>query len=431
MHAVNTGMAGGATPRRDLLSRPVGDQTSFSNRLVSSFREGDRRIAFVVGSGLSAGSVPSVPAMVERMRDAVGPDLRRDFDRSVKMGQDDSGSEYRKAAEFVYLNSGRIVLNRVIRDAVLEACPRAVLRSGRSDLEKVEATGGWTVPGGVAALGKIVTALPAERRGPILTTNFDPLIEVAIRQAGGSPRPHALDRDGSFRRIETGAIDVVHVHGFWRETDTLHLDFQLSTERPRLEDEIRRSLVGCDVFVLGYGGWDDVFTRTLRNRVKASHFDDMDVMWSTYQEIDEEWLASEGSADLTEGANVVLYDGVDANVVLPEALRRLRADRSSGDHNVKTVRRGSRKVPRSEADDLKAVPHSASVKTFRVDSKGLAVTNPTALRVNRAVAAVSVNRTEGRLGAGEDWEPIARIMDARQTTSLPLSSGKLSKEETA
>jgi hypothetical protein len=44
----------------------------------------------------------------------------------------------------------------------------------------------WTLSPGTESLGKIVTGYPDRFGKTALTTNFDPLIEVAIRRSSGS-----------------------------------------------------------------------------------------------------------------------------------------------------------------------------------------------------------------------------------------------------
>ena len=132
-------------------------------------------------------------------------------------------------------------------------------------------------------------------RGPIITTNFDPLVEVAIRDGGGQPSPLALDSDGTIMAGDaSGIVDVLHVHGYWRRGDTLHTVAQLTVDRPQLAGAIREALRGCLVAVVGYGGWKDAFTNTLVERVRENNPLGMEVLWGSYTRIDQT-LSAEGA----------------------------------------------------------------------------------------------------------------------------------------
>ena len=66
----------------------------------------------------------------------------------------------------------------------------------------------------------------------VLTTNFDPLIELGIRKAGGQYFRTALTTDGN---LAAGAGTVPHItylHGYWYGTETLHTPAQLDTTTP-------------------------------------------------------------------------------------------------------------------------------------------------------------------------------------------------------
>ncbi|EYF06769.1 hypothetical protein [Chondromyces apiculatus] len=74
---------------------------------------------------------------------------------------------------------------------------------------------------------------------------------------------------------------MVHMHGYWYGTDTLHAPLQLGQERPQLRASLARLLTGRTLVVLAYGGWDDIFTRTLRD-VSADQGAYPDALWCFY-----------------------------------------------------------------------------------------------------------------------------------------------------
>ncbi len=134
----------------------------------------------------------------------------------------------------------------------------------RASLRALEIEGSWSLGPGVAALGELLVGMPTDVRGPVITTNFDPLIEVSVRQAGGSPVSQHFDQDGTLvASDDDGTIDIAHVHGFWRRGDTLHTIHQLTAPRHQLDGSLRELLRGHVVVVMGYGGWEDAFSNSL------------------------------------------------------------------------------------------------------------------------------------------------------------------------
>lgn len=261
--------------------------------------------------------------------------LHREFLEWV-MEADDEGGKYRAGAEFVRQHLGPRELNKITQRAVADACPdlaRKYARLGGVDDETLtvaEDQWDWKIPRGVRSLAVLMASLPEERRGSIITTNFDPLLEVALRRVGGRPRIYAFDVDGHLKTLESGFVEVVHVHGYWRDTDTLHCDHQLIQNRPRLERALAKRLRENDVFVVGYGGWDDVISRFFNTNVDAYDFDGMDVAWGAFGSVDPSSVGPALDPRFGRSNSVVLYEGVDVNEVLPKVIDRVK-DRSDVD----------------------------------------------------------------------------------------------------
>ena len=96
----------------------VGDSDALLSRLKYLLRTGHKPIAFVLGSGLTRGSVPGVDRLVTAMRNSLqdDQDFSR-FDRAVAAST--PAERYQRAAEFIFLNRDQAMLNRIIRLAVL------------------------------------------------------------------------------------------------------------------------------------------------------------------------------------------------------------------------------------------------------------------------------------------------------------------------
>ncbi|MBZ5739484.1 P-loop NTPase [Nocardioides mangrovi] len=271
------------------------DEAALKHRLRRAFLAEDAKpIVFVVGAGLSAGAVPSTSQMLAYFQGAVSDDAEdlNDFKREVLQ---DSPPQYRyqAATQFVLERAGLDALNRTVRLAVLAArTPKLSPELGRryvrseADLKTLELdAGGWAIPQGQQALGRILALVPDETRGPVLTTNFDPLLEASISVAGLNPWKVVADTDGAvppLPRGVSGVIPVVHLHGSWSEGDTLHTSAQLSHDRPRLAGSLRQLLTSCLVVVVGYAGWDDVLTGSLHRLVEEGTVHDLEVLWACH-----------------------------------------------------------------------------------------------------------------------------------------------------
>src|SRR5258708_6192568 len=127
---------------------------------------------------------------------------------------------------------------------------------------------GWGISPGCAALGTLVARFPSSFGQAVLTSNFDPLVEISIQRAGGAVRRTVLHGDGSVGESSGQGCNVVHFHGDWVRSDTLHTSTQLWQHRPRLIGSLTKLLREHTVVVIGYGGWSDVFTHTLIETVE-------------------------------------------------------------------------------------------------------------------------------------------------------------------
>jgi hypothetical protein len=193
---------------------------------------------------------------------SVNPDegtaLERELSRS---GQ----RKYQAAFSFLQGRRGQQTANEIVCKAVLaalrpdtavpaidfsdQAAAEGVCRTLQADVPR------WHLNPGTAALGKLAAEFPNQFGETLLTTNFDPLLEIAIQRAGGRFYKTVLHSDGNLGQTEASGCHVVHFHGFWLGTDTLHTARQLGQPRPHLKDSLRSLLRNKLVVACGYGGW--------------------------------------------------------------------------------------------------------------------------------------------------------------------------------
>jgi formylglycine-generating enzyme required for sulfatase activity len=293
-----------------------------------------RGIAFVVGAALTAPvtrggpGVPGVEGVVQLIRKVYegSPEMQAKFDTALA----NSNNTYQTAFSHLIDFRGVDEANAVIRSAVLHArtdLDKLVLADVTPELcERFEKdTTGWHLTPAVAALGGIVASVSPSP--VVLTSNFDPLIEVSIRTAGVSPVSTALHGDGGLGATRAEGVEVVHFHGHWVRTDTLHTPTQLLQPRPKLRASLKRLLDRRLTVVIGYGGWDDVFTQNLA-QVVAGDDHQIDLIWTFYGDgpdaiIQKNARLLEGLRDAIDRHRIQLCKGVDIHKFFPQLADRL------------------------------------------------------------------------------------------------------------
>ena len=299
---------------------------------------------FMVGSGLSlpeeiAGpGVPGAEGMVELVRQRVSDDNLglSELDRRLDQAAKDGTSVYGAAFEFLQRRRGQDAVNKLVRAAVLRARVQGALRlDDPAELERDLA--GWALSRGTRALGVLLAGFPQRYPGPVLTTNFDPLLWVAIRQAGGRPRRVILDGDGRLPSDAEADPDepyVVYLHGYWRGSDTHHTGSELTASRPRLDSSLARLLDRRLVVVAGYGGWDDAFMKAVSSLLGDTGARP-DIVWALYDDDPGVLFASHAALMDHFGqwrfrSRFTLFAGIDANDFFEQLLDKVLAPAPSG-----------------------------------------------------------------------------------------------------
>ncbi|MCW3099149.1 MAG: hypothetical protein JWL77_4767 [Chthonomonadaceae bacterium] len=320
------------------MTLPISDETMLIRRLVRVASANEtRQIVFLVGAPLTmatAGSTLGVPGVTE-MLDLIRQELGDNADLLDDLDIHSPTAAYQQAFQHLQDIGGQDAVSRVIRRAIL----RARLPSRHSDdvLKAAEAGdqeaceriqydfSGWHLNQGVAALGKIMSYYPLTFGRVALTTNFDPLIEVAVEREYGRVFSTALHGDGSLSTTYGMGCHIVHLHGYWFGSDTLHTPHHLEQSRPNLENSIRRLIENRMVVVLAYGGWNDIFTKTLV-KVMSDTGASLDLVWTFHtqneQQIDEfnDRLLREASSR----GRVMLVKGVSVHEFFPNLLEALQ-----------------------------------------------------------------------------------------------------------
>lgn len=272
------------------------------------------------------------------------------FDRCVA---EEPRLKYQRAFEFLIGRRGQDVANRIIQRAVCKArtnddfpADSARRLNGESldqGCERLELDiEGWHLPPAIAAVGKILADYQDIFGKTLLTSNFDPLIEVSIQKQHGQVFRTVLHSDGNLRQTMGQGSHIIHLHGYWLGYDTLHTPRQLIQHRPQLQQSLSKLLRETTVVVIAYGGWDDIFTTTLMDLV-ADDTSYPEVIW-TFRESDE-GILSERFTDLLKKLNpgldrgrVTLFKSIDCHSFFPklhQALGELSPLKKSEEPEVK------------------------------------------------------------------------------------------------
>jgi hypothetical protein len=289
---------------------------------LSTISEGtSRKLSVVLGSGPSNSVLPNVSELTRLFRAEIPTQGLKRFDDTIQplLG---TGLGYQNAASILKFQAGDVAVARAVRKAVLRACmslpeaDRAAMARDVDGCTQLEHDGKWSIPEAYRAFALYFKRLPASVRGPIITTNFDPLIELAFRDAGllvesvpipydSVPTPEQLQHKV--------AIPVFHIHGYWTSNATLSTIGQLTRSRPSLRSFLSRTLQQSTVLVLGYGGWKDAFISQLHQRLEERDLFETELCWAVYGE-DAERALNEAAVDAFYGLpGFNLYLGVDAH----------------------------------------------------------------------------------------------------------------------
>ncbi|MFB3240354.1 SIR2 family protein [Aeromonas salmonicida] len=210
----------------------------------------NRSVTFLFGSAISIDSegngVPNVSGVIKIIEDYLKS--KGIFERYRKHVSSCSGPDlYQKSFEFVFAVCGANVVKEIMH-LVME---KAKIRDNE-----------WHIPKTITYLANIIPSLNIKN---ILTTNFDPLIEEGLKRKG--IKYHSLYVTGdsnidNFTSNNERRLNVIHLHGFW-EGDTMHTPSQLQSDRKKLKSSLRTYLSDTNLYVIGYGGWDDIVNETL------------------------------------------------------------------------------------------------------------------------------------------------------------------------
>ena len=305
------------------------DEDALYDRLTDGLQCDKKEVVFVVGSPLTAPEeqdrpgVSTVSQMVSHIREQFPEDspVRSKFESNIAS----SPNQYQAAFHFLQGRRGQDACNQLVRRAVLKARQRtngfdpskfdarALTNDQLRELDESE--DGWYLSRGAESLGKIITLNPELFGKTLITSNFDPLVEVSVRRAQGQVWKTLLTADTDLSTTEASGCRVIHIHGYWHGTDTLHTGTQLIQSRPTLKSSLLEILKDKLVVVVAYGGWDDILTSALKELTgNTSVFPE--VLWTFFDTtpVIGEHLRSVLQPGLDRG-RTTLYAGINCHEI--------------------------------------------------------------------------------------------------------------------
>jgi hypothetical protein len=274
--------------------------------------------------------VPNVGGFLDVIRERVaqsGPQFSAGLEEAL------SGSsgplQYQRAMGFVYDALDARAAADIVRAAVL--CAR---KPGAPDLDPSTSYDGnpdeWEISRAQRGLAHAMHLDPDRFPGPIFTTNFDPLIELALRARGFVAKTANIPLDGSITtpiKSSKAEADVFHLHGFWRDSATLHRPQQLLAPRPQLQQSLQRHLDHTHLLVMAYSGWDDIFTTAIANCLNDPGFRGT-LSWCFYNanpaaiEAENVALLTKFAAGIAQG-KISFFCGIDCHTFFDELIDTL------------------------------------------------------------------------------------------------------------
>lgn len=241
--------------------------------LVADIKRG-RKISFLIGSAMSYENGLGFPN-VQRMLEIIKEYLTENnvFDKEAQLIIEHGGTKaYQDIYEYIFKTGGD-------QNDIKKLMGRYI------DSSKDPDTGEWYISTGLKSLSEYIF-INGAKISNILTTNFDPFIETVLENKGKNITPHALDYNSNINSVinlHDNNINIVHLHGFYKN-DTMHTASQLNSVRPKVKESIKSILSKSDnLYVLGYGGWDDIFISSLEEIVEE--FDaTYNIRWAFYTE---------------------------------------------------------------------------------------------------------------------------------------------------
>ncbi|WAS89462.1 MULTISPECIES: SIR2 family protein [unclassified Corallococcus] len=307
--------------------------------------------------------------MVALIREHLPAEAQAKFDADRLHNQ---SNEYQWAMRFLQGRSNKTAAEKVVREAVLRARLDRQKDGAATDEQLDQDYRGWALPPATEHLGKLLVER-ADKFGPVLTTNFDPLISASIKMAGGNFHRTLVVNDSPFGHTtpSSNSTHIIHLHGYWHNSPTLHTSAQIARDRDQVAAELVQILQNHTLIVVGYGGWDDIFTKTL-SAINANRHNDVDILWAFYETEADHLLEARYQhlfskvTNLRGNTGLRCYSGINCHKFFPELRRQFDASIAPQTLPPSTIRPppqpSSTRAPSSKASEPVASTSSSAAK---------------------------------------------------------------------
>ncbi|MCK0553216.1 SIR2 family protein [Pantoea ananatis] len=271
-------------------------------------------VSFLFGSAISlpdsGKGMPSVSEMVELIKEYL---ISLDDD-----GLDEYIIENRNISTYQAAFKYLLVIGSQddVKAVLLQAVNRAKDEEGK-----------WVIPKTIKDFASLVSKKSLNIKN-ILTTNFDPFIEEALKESGYDINRIDLNEDAIFNNsisYNNERINVIHLHGYY-EGDTMHTPEQLTTHRDESISCIKSIFGASKLYIIGYGGWDDIINTTLVEMINEKK-QQYDIRWAYYSDVEktikDENVDFYSKIDSAKArARFHGYKGVDCKVLFEDVYKR-------------------------------------------------------------------------------------------------------------
>lgn len=281
------------------------DEKSLARRIKS-----EEKITFIFGSALTSKKdgigIPNVDEMkgmaINFIREQDDGDDIIDYSKFMEKKLETDENDYQKTFSFIINNYGIKHANNIIRNAIM------------SNID--ESTGRQKIPKSISTLVEKIKENTIAVNN-IITTNFDTLIEEQLNYEDVKHNGISIVSDSQINDNSNEAINVIHIHGVWNKNDTMHTRSQLNNCRSKIESSLKKIIAKNTVVIMGYGGWDDSFMRSLIDLINDDSAD-YTILWCFYEsnesKIESNVSFFESLRDATTRGRISFYKGIDCNV---------------------------------------------------------------------------------------------------------------------
>lgn len=288
------------------------DEKALIRRLSS-----EDEIIFIFGSALTAKKngigIPNVNEIKEIAINFIkkqGEDDMSDYLDFMKKKSNSDDNDYQKTFSFIISSYGIDCANEIIREVV----------SSNIDID-----GNHKIPESISIFAeKILDKSIAVNN--IITTNFDTLIEEEFKNKDIKYNGLSIVTDSKINENSNNGINIIHIHGVWDKNDTMHTKTQLNSCREKIESSIKNIISKNTIIIMGYGGWEDSFMRSLIGLVKDDS-SKYTILWCFYEEsestIKENKSFFDSLKDASARGRVTFYKGIDCNVFFQKIKKKI------------------------------------------------------------------------------------------------------------